>query len=311
LKLKNLVSIFLAGCIVAISGYVLDATAASNQEQTMYIGDRLRHYLLHIPSAAANQPMPMVIVLHGGGGTARYMKRKTGFDALGDQHGFIVVYPQGIDRHWNDGRATIKNKVDDVEFIATLIGEIERHHPVDSHRIYATGISNGALFAERLACELSDTIAAIAPVAGSMPNDIEATCKPARPVSVLQIDGTDDPIMPYKGGEVYNFGDRGEGGKVISVADTVQFWSRIDECKETVPTKILAPQVPSDPTRVNQTVHRDCRGGSEVILDSIDGGGHTWPGADPYLPEFIVGGTSRQLDTSAAIIDFFLSHPRQ
>jgi polyhydroxybutyrate depolymerase len=237
------------------------------------------------------------------------MRRLTGFDELADSRAFIAVYPDGIDRHWNDGRATIKNPQDDVGFVAALLDQLETTYPVDRARIFATGISNGALFSERLGCDLSERIAAIAPVAGTLPENIVQSCHPSRKVAVIQIDGTADPIMPFAGGRVADFGGRGEGGLVQSVAGTAENWARRDGCGSARVEEPLRPVALFDPTRVVEGRFTGCPSNGPVDVLTVIGGGHTWPGGPQYAPIILIGRTSRQIDASSTIVDFFLRPP--
>ena len=277
---------------------------------TIEAGGRQREYLLHLPALSKGRPVPLLLVFHGGGSRAETMPRFTGLDQLADHESIAVAYLQGIDRHWNDGRVTTRRPdVDDVAFAARVIENVGARVPLDSRRIGATGISNGAMFVERLGCELSDRVTAIAAVAGSMAADLRGTCRPARRVAVLQINGTDDPIVPYRGGAVKSFGGRGPGGLVLSVTDTMAFWSAVDGCKAMGKEIQLQPRAVFDRTRV---VFRRAQGCSATVEQyRIDGGGHTWPGGPQYLPRFVVGVASRQLDASRTIVRFVLDHPRE
>ena len=267
-----------------------------------------RTYVVHEPRMA--QPaggFPVVLAFHGGGGTADSMVRLTGFNDIADARGLVIVYPDGIDRHWNDGRSTIKNKTDDVAFVRALLDDVGRNYPIDRGRVFATGISNGALFTQRLGCELSGEISAIAPVAGPIPADLAPHCQPARPVSVLQIEGDADPIIPYNGGKVVDFGGRGEGGIVLSTQETMSLWGRVDGCTGRSPVETLPQTADPDGTQVTRTYFLGCQIGAQVVLLTVLGGGHAWPGGPQYAPRFIIGPASRQLDASTAIVDFFLS----
>ena len=282
---------------------------AADPAMTLEIGGVTRSYVLHLPTPWPAKPPPVVLAFHGGGGTGRRMAGLAGLDPLADRRGFIVAYPDGIDRHWNDGRSTIKRKIDDVGFVAALLDEFERSYKIDRARVYATGISNGAMFSERLGCELDGRIAAIAPVAGTMPADLAGACRPSAPVSVLQIGGTADPIMPFDGGAVADFGGRGEGGTVLSDARSAALWAGLDRCPPPAAPTILPPIAPPDGTSVSRTIWAPCAGGARVVQLAIQGGGHTWPGGPQYLPKLIIGPVSHQLDTTAAIVDFFLATP--
>lgn len=272
------------------------------------VGDLTRTYLVHVPRTYnQSKPAPLVITLHGGGGAGGGMNRLTGMNALADREGFIVAYPDGIEHHWNDGRSTIKVKADDVAFIAALIERLAKDYNIDRRRVYATGISNGGFMTQRLACELSDKIAAIATVAATMPEELQPKCRPSRPVSVLVMDGAADPIVPYNGGEV----SIGERGKILSVDGAINFWREQDRCSAKPSVAQLPDVDPNDGTRVTRESYEGCKGGSEVILYRIEGGGHTWAGGLQYLPERIIGKTSRDINASETIWNFLRNHALQ
>lgn len=287
------------------------ASAASCDEtRTLQVGGVARSYTLHLPPAETKAPHPLLLLLHGGGGRGQGMLRLTGIEAAADQAGFVLAMPDGIDRHWNDGRSTIKNKQDDVAFIAALIDRTARDVPIDRDRVAVAGISNGAIFAERIGCDLADRVGTIVAVAGTLARDYMPRCHPSQPVSVLQFDGTADPIMPYAGGKVADFGGRGEGGDVLSVDETIAFWSRSDGCKSVSAARSLPAHALLDPTRVTLRTGEGCRNGNALQEYSIQGGGHTWPGGLQYLPRLIIGRTTHQIDANDIILRFVLEHPR-
>ncbi|MET0321743.1 MAG: PHB depolymerase family esterase [Duganella sp.] len=283
---------------------------AGEHTGSIAIDGRTRTYTLHLPDdPAPAHGLPLILALHGGGMQGAAMARLTALDALADARGFIVVYPDGMDKHWNDGRSTIRHPQDDVGFISALLDQVESRYPVDRRRVYATGLSNGALFAHRLGCELAPRIAAIAPVAGSMPAELRPACHPARPVAVLQISGTADPIMPYDGGAVADFGGRGEGGRVMAVTETMAAWAALSGCSGGAGAQMLPPASRLDRTRTVRTRYADCPAAGQVVAYTVEGGGHTWPGGAQYARPALIGAASRQMDASAAIVDFFLSLP--
>ena len=207
----------------------------SNGQKISFMHDSLkRSFRIHTPSDFnRNEQLPLVIALHGRGGNARSMILLTrkGFNRLSERDRFLVVYPDGIDRNWNDGRMdeeandrAHRDNIDDVGFISALIDSLITDYNVDPKRIYVTGISNGAIMSYRLACELSDKITAIAPVDGNMPLYILPGCSPSRPISVLAINSTDDPLVPYNGGEIHGSIRRIKLGKVLSADESVMFW---------------------------------------------------------------------------------------
>jgi len=286
--------------------HTFSQTSRGTAVRTVEVENTHRTYWLHIPpSYDKTKLIPLVLVFHGGEGQPQQIERHTGFSDLADRDGFIVAYPEGIDKHWNDGRENAP-QVDDVEFVSALIEDIARSFNVDRKRIYATGISNGGMFSQRLACELSGTIAAIASVAASMPDALAVRCKPARPISVLMINGTDDPLIPYGGGALPR---TTVGGKVLSTPDTIKFWVDHNKCSQKPTSMLLPDQDQQDDTRVRRENYTQCASGVGVELDAVEGGGHTLPGTRQYLPERLIGKTSREINGSETIWSFFKRHP--
>ncbi len=189
------------------------AAAAAGGPRTLRVSGVERTYLLDVPpSYRPGTPAPLVMVFHGAGGSGRRMAPHTGFSRLAGREGFVAVYPDGLGRRWNDGRSALATR-DDVGFVKALLDTLERELSLDSTRVYAAGISNGAMFSYRLACELPGVFAAIAPVAGATPANLAESCGRTAPVSVLAIQGTADPLLPYAGGGV-----GGGRGSVLSAA---------------------------------------------------------------------------------------------
>jgi polyhydroxybutyrate depolymerase len=275
-----------------------------------------RTYLLHVPSSYdKNKSMPLVIALHGGGGTAEGMMKTItlgGFNTLADKEGFIVVYPNGVEGHWNDYRNDMLAKdvenVDDVGFISALIDHLVKTLNVDPNRVYVTGMSNGAMMTHRLALELTDKIAAVATVAGNIPEDQLKAGIPKRAIPVLIISGTDDPIMPWNGGYVLREPKR---GKVISVPETVKYWVNNNKCSSKPEISYEPDLDPDDGTRVRKEVYGNGANGTEVILYAVEGGGHTWPGGSSELPESVVGKISRDINANEIIWNFFKKYSRK
>jgi polyhydroxybutyrate depolymerase len=283
-----------------------------DRDETMQSGGRERTYHLHVPPTAQTAgPRPLVLVFHGGGGTGLGAARLYGFNQLADARGWLVVYPDGVDRHWNDGRETTGDRwlntvlVDDVAFVSGLIDHLAAALQADPRRAYATGISNGGIFSHRLGCELSGKIVAIAPVAGTIAAPEALRCGPGAPVSVIEWHGTDDRFVPYGGGEILH---RAERGRVLSVDETISLWARLNGCPVAVRRSNLAPVDPADPTRVGRSAYGPCRLESAVTLYTIEGGGHTWPGTAPLA---ILGPTSRQINATQVIWKFFEQHRRK
>jgi polyhydroxybutyrate depolymerase len=231
------------------------------------------------------------------------------FNELADRHGFVVAYPDGLNRRWNDGRQSgrmDRPAVDDTGFLSALIDKLGRDYRIDPKRVYSTGISNGGFMSQRLACDLADKIAAVGVVAATMGRDLAARCKPARPVSVLLIQGTEDPLVPYEGGRVQVPG----GGAIISAPDAVKKWVDLNGCNAQ-PKKDMLPDSATDETRTRREIYGECRVGTGVVFLAIEGGGHTWPSGPQYLPERRIGRASRDFSASEMIWEFFSAHARR
>ena len=260
--------------------------------QDVAVGDVERSYRVHRPGSTPASPA-LVLVLHGGGGSAQQAESSYGWTDLAEGKGFLVAHPQGLHRTWNTeggccGRAAAQN-VDDVAFLVEVVEDVSRRAAVDADRVFVTGMSNGAMMSYRLACS-TDLFAAIGPVAGTMLGD----CAEPSPVSVLHVHGTADSAVRLDGEP----GDGVAGVDGPPISEVIDFWRAVDQC--------LAPaSVASGP------VHRwisGCADGRSVELVTIDGAGHQWPGseaprgaADPPFPG---------LDATENIWRFFDTHPR-
>jgi polyhydroxybutyrate depolymerase len=303
------VVVILLAIVWPISALSAASTAAARSIQ---VGSRQRTYLIHVPSAVRQgRPAGLVFALHGGGGTGRSMERLTRFNGLADGAGFIVVYPDAVERNWNDGRAAAtipaqRQNVDDVGFVAALITSLTREFGVDRGRVYVTGVSNGAFMSQRLGVELSDRIAAIAPVIGGLAPQLKERFAPKAPLSVLVMNGASDPLVPYGGGAVAR--NRGE---TIGVAEIIRLWVAHNHCPARGQTMLLPDTDPADGTRVRRTAYAPCAQGTAVVLYTIEGGGHTWPAGPQYLPRAVIGRTSRDIDATRVIWEFFAAHPRR
>jgi len=262
--------------------------------------DRVRHYLLYVPAAPNGS---LVLAFHGGGSTAAQMQRVTGLDALADREHFIVAYPEAFERSWADGRnetSAEKKGVDDVGFAKAVVDDIARTQTVDRSRVFATGLSNGAILTHRLACEAADTFAAIAPVIGAMAKRVTASCHPSRPVPIVGVQGRADPSVPFEGNEVLE-----------SSRTTEDTWRSLNGCAQTVISTPLPVRV-NDGTSVERRSYASCRGAGDVVWYEIQGGGHRWP------PETVSdarsqaenGVSSQNLDASEVIWAFFRTHAR-
>ncbi len=267
---------------------------------------RTRTYVLHVPSGfPIAKPYPLLLVFHGGMGTAERIERGTNFDAKADEKGFIVAYPDGIRHNWNDGRGTANPDIDDIGFVRQLIGNLELRLPINSKRVYATGVSNGGHFALRLGCDLSEVLAAIGSDVGPMPTNLLPMCKPARPIALIGIQGAADPIAPLTGGEVKSarLMGLGRGGSVEFAATTMNFWARINGCNRDAILVHEPPRV-DDGTSVYKYSYSDCKDDAPVVYYVVEGMGHVWPPRAQPLPQ-ITGPTSQNISATDLMWDFF------
>lgn len=212
-------------------------------------------------------------------------------DGVSDTHGFLVVYPQGKSTSWNAGSccgSAASSGSKDVEFVGDLLDALESEYCVDKKRVFSVGFSNGGMLSHRLACELSDRIAAIGPVSGTLAVD---ACAPARPMPVIHFHGTSDFVVPYNGG--------GLGG-ADSVKDTIDGWVKRNGCTGQ-PVNVYSKGDASCDE------YQSCAQGASVRLCSIDGGGHQWPGGESAGG--IGGKLSTDISASEEMFTFFSAHP--
>lgn len=276
--------------------------SADGGRRTLDVAGVRRSFLLHLPGThQAGEPLPLLLVFHGAGGDAAGIARHTGLTEAATGRGYAVVYPEGVDRRWNDGRGH-RARQDDVGFIRLLLDSLGGELQVDPRRIFATGISNGAGLAFRLACELPGTFAAIAPVAGALPTALQARCTDTAAVALVMFQGTGDRLMPYDGGEL-SLGR----GRVLPAPSTAALFAKVNGCTAS-PAIAAEPDTVTDGTRVRRSAYSGCRDGRDVVLYTIEGGGHTWPGGPPVGRS--VGRVSRDVDATSTMLDFFDHHAR-
>jgi polyhydroxybutyrate depolymerase len=300
------------GMVLAGIGVVASDPASAAEPRTLAAGGRTRVYRLYVPrSLPRDKPAALVLAFHGGEGEGATLEPFLRFDDLADREGFLVAYPDAVGKHWNDGREnehfeSYREKVDDVAFVSALIDAIAKEHRIDPARVYATGISNGGIFSHYLAARLSTRIAAIAPVAGGIAEPFRASFHPERPVSVLLMNGTEDPLVPYHGGGVR----RGTNGRVLDTEEAARIWAAADGCTKEPRVETLPDADPHDACRAKRSRWTGGREGAEVVLYTFEGGGHTWPGGRQYAPEILVGRVCHDVDATQVIWDFFKAHPR-
>ena len=255
--------------LVSFNGY-----SQQTLNQSIIHDNLQRDYIIHIPSIYnVSDPIPLVFCFHGYGGNANSILSYTIFNSISDTAGFIVVYPQGTllqgTPHWNVGGWTLASNIDDVGFISSLLDSLSDQYNIDDTRVYSTGMSNGGYMSFLLACQLSDRIAAIASVTGSMTIQTYNSCNPQHPTPILQLHGTYDQTVPYYGNPSWT----------KSIDDVLQYWVNYNNCNPS-PTTISIPNINLFD---NSTVERLTweNGGNSVVTDHLKviGGGHDWFGA--------------------------------
>jgi polyhydroxybutyrate depolymerase len=284
------------------------ADLAGTHDWSLEHAGRTRRYRVHVPpDLGTTRPLPVVFAFHGYAADEREQEALSGLTREADARGFIAVYPQGLNqpeltgggdadtRAWNAGICCGPARdahVDDVGFVDALIAQLDARLCVDSHRLFATGYSNGAFFAYRLACERSEHFAAIAPVAGM---EGYGPCTPTRPVPVMHFHGTEDRTIRYPGGtnELLT-------APYPSAAESVARWAERNDCRgRAFPTYIRG-----DSTCDTFT---PCADNAAVSLCTSRGAGHTWPGGEVPVGQ---GRTTTDLDASREMWRFFTTHPR-
>jgi len=292
----------------------IEAPPSSEFEKRVIYHDGIpRVVFLHFPgNIPPSRPKPVVLVLHGGAGAgAEEMAKRTGMNEIADREGFIAAYPQGVDGQWNDGRgktfrrAKDNTGIDDVGFIAAVIRDLIRKGEADPARVYAMGLSNGGMMTFRLGIELGDRLAAIAAIIANLPENL-AGKTPVRPLPVLVMNGTEDPMMPWNGGPVKVLGS--EYGTVLSTDRTVRFWVDAAHLPPRPETTTLPDRVPADGCRAEMDVYRGPMPGQEVVLYRLRGAGHNLPGGNTPDRPALLGRKCMDIDGVEATWSFFRKH---
>jgi len=294
--------LFAAGCRNAgAMPHPTDAPSVAGFEQCP-AGDRLeqiesggviREYRIHVPPvAAADGSVALVLGFHGNGGSADGFAGYTGFIPVSDREGFLMVYPQGMGEFPTWEMNPVEHN-SDVQFIRHLIADLESRCSVDPSRIYATGHSRGGGMANRLACDLSDQIAAIGPVSGTYPQ--EDACSIARPVAVVAFHGDADQDVPYNGIKNQSGPPEAYFAFGIPILQWASAWAARNGCAPTAATILKGEYLTG-------LAWSGCRGGGDVVFYTVPGGGHGWPGGSES--------DAGDFNTAQMIWDFFEAHPR-
>jgi polyhydroxybutyrate depolymerase len=303
------IAIFMGGCRMSSQGGV----KPGDYQHALKWQNLERTYTVHVPPGYdGKNPVPLLVVFHGGGGNASAAIRTTEFNLKADAAGFIAAYPDGArprmdepysfrnnPQTWNEGSGRFDSgakNIDDVGFVNAMLDALETKFNIDKSRIYATGFSNGSSMTYYVGIHLAHRFAAIAPVAGHLwPKEL----KLSRPVPMIYIIGLDDPLNPPAGGMVTALG--GTDFKP-SIYEEVDRWAQTIGCS-------LKTEVILDRDGVKAIRYPDGKNGTEVIFYTVEGLGHCWPGGKELLPESLVGKTSDKLKAVDVIWDFFVKHP--
>ena len=279
---NGLIGVVAALGLVACGGSTAQPKTSPVQHGAISVDGESRGYRVFRPPALRSRPAPLVVLLHGclPGANGEEVASALKFDNEASSAGFVAVYPDGVNGCWNAGHCC--GTANDIGFIRALLDRLVKELPIDRSRIFVTGVSGGAAMAYRLACELSSQITAIASVSGGSSPDVP--CRPARPVSVLEMHGSDDSRLPYDGGGDLN---------VTPILAVVQRWVELDGC-------VGKPNLVQSGITKSSTWAR-CKAGSVVRLDTIVGGRHTWFGCSVPPCDPVPG----EPDATAVVWSFF------
>jgi len=285
------------------------SNAQTNITDSILFQGYYRTFITHIPpNYTGTDSVPLVFVLHGGGGTANGMISFSEFDLVSDTAGFIVVFPQGVIEAssggyiWADGRGTPADTagIDDVGFISALIDHLNNYYEINNSKVYACGMSNGGFMSQRLAVELNNKIAAVASVGSTIDSSQVSTYQPTLPVPIMLINGVDDPFVPFYGGPV-----NGSQGYAISSFDLLDFWFQKNNCTGQIDSIQMPDIVTAESSTITKYYNHNCACNSQIVLYKVNGGGHTWPGVPNFWYELIAGQTNEDIHASVEIWGFF------
>jgi polyhydroxybutyrate depolymerase len=267
-----------------------DARPAPVQHGQVIVDGQVRTYRVFVPPTLdRSRPAPLVMVLHGGNNSVEDAVRTMLFDREAGVGDFIVVYPEATQRAWNAGTccgSAPRRNPDDVGFLSQVLDQVQADYPVDSDRVFLTGVSNGAMMAYRYACEHADRVTAVGSVAGAV---VVEDCRPSRAVSVLEIHGTEDPLIPYLGGTP-EAPEAQNAPPYTATHDMVARWAELNACPPPPPPEREGPVITESWT--------GCRDGAAVTLVTVEGGGHIWFASG-------LGPANGALDATGTIWRFF------
>ena len=293
----------------------LPVNSGTFNEKNIMVNKIKRSYVTKFPNNYnTDKKVPLIIALHGGGSNWKKFNRATTRNTLekeADHNNILLIFPEAKNNHWSDGREKHlegQQKFDDVKFISKLIDLAIDKYNVDSDRVFITGISNGGFMAIRLAIELTGKISAVASVSAQMSLKIQYL-QLDKPISFMLINGTDDPIVPYNGGNMKLFKLSKSRGKVLSSTQTIKYFVENNKCNKPA-NHSSQDHNKFDMTTLNISEYKECEENVQVTLIKVNGGGHTWPGGKQYLPVALIGHLSKEINASKLIVDFFLENSK-
>jgi polyhydroxybutyrate depolymerase len=289
-----------------------EKVSAGSSTRHLHVGGLDRTYLLNIPRGLSkNKPVQLILAFHGGGGDSGQFASMTNLSKRAGKSGFVVAYPQGFGNSWNAGNCcgpALAGNIDDVAFVRAILTDVGHLLKIDSQRVFATGFSNGDMFSYRLACEMSDRIAAIAVSSApldlppNVPANVPAatglpTCAPRRPVPILHVHGLADTFAPFEGGPSVD----PNVGILPSIPATIEFWVARNGCTNET-------RVSFHHGAASCVTHPNCQAGTVVTLCTIELMGHQWAGGE-VIDQPLFGPGSNALIATKFVLDFFRAHP--
>jgi polyhydroxybutyrate depolymerase len=308
--MTSIVRSVLATLALTLTTSCAAAQTPGAEDRAVQVGELERTYTQVVPAAckAKNANCAVVFGFHGGGVpgvSGKQFDRQTGLGNAALERGFIAIMPDGRSLNWNDGRPEVREKADDVAFVKAMIADLSAQKlAFDPKRVFATGMSNGGHMSFRLACEMPDVFAAVAPVVASLGKVLSEQCKPKAAISMLNIVGDADPLTPFRGGQIglKNKVSRGEG---LSSDSSIAFWLKANGCNAK-PTTARFDKDKSDKTSVLVERYSGCRDGKAMERYIVVGGGHIWPGEFPKgFIRAISGTPTKEFKATEVILDFF------
>lgn len=275
----------------------------NGQVRSIKLQEGKRKYLVYLPKLYqehSTKNFPVVFNFHGGGMTAAEQMFYSEMNKTADKHGFIVIYPTGKNLDWNVGfEMSYKNGSDDIGFVKAILDSLEKNYNIDQKSIYACGLSRGGFFTQRIAAELPQLFAAVASVSGPLPDSVRHFHQSKLKVSVMMIQGTDDKIVNFEG----------KASAYASAKETFYYWAKHNLLDSNRTKKNIINTDQKDGTQIDIYDIKD--DSVAVSLVNIAGGGHTWPGSNPFNIGLPLGKTSKEIDINEVIWEFFKTNKKK